>query len=339
MRPGCRTVQHAAAEHEQERFCSPNAERDAHPSSHPGRSDRLPGDYSTPVNKEKTVLFHRLQRFSVRANSSAIQERKIGKAREAFMATMASIGTPIISVRKEGQFYFLMATICAAVAFIGFAPTYWVPLITGRFNGPPVMHLHGLVFFAWALFFAYQSWLAASGRYVRHRRMGLLGVSFATAMVIFGVLAAVRQIHAAAALQLADAGKAFAIVPLAGILFFAGTFIMAIRYAANRDWHQRLMLLAAVSILDAPVARWFITFLAPPGPAGPPPVEVAVPPALVAYLLLVAAMIFDWRTRGRPHKAYVVGGIVLLLIKVGQIPVSKTAGWQSFAGWLAGLAG
>lgn len=255
------------------------------------------------------------------------------------MATVTGMGAPIASTRSEAQFFVYMAAACAVVAFVGFAPTYWLPLATGSFRAPPVMHLHGLLFFAWSLFFVYQASLAASGRYVKHRRTGMIGVAFATAMLVFGVLAAVRQMHAAAALQLADAGKAFAIVPLGGIFFFAVTFVLAIWYAARRDWHQRLMLLAAIAILDAPVARWFITFLAPAGPPGPPPVEVTVPPALVAYLLLVIAMIYDWRTRGRPHKVYVVGGIALLLLKFGQIPVSKTAAWQSVAGWIMGLAG
>ena len=56
------------------------------------------------------------------------------------------------------------------------------------------------------------------------------------------------------------------------------------------------MLLAAVSILDAAIARWFLTFLAPPGPPGPPPVPVTIPPAFVAYLLLVVAIVRDWRS-------------------------------------------
>src|SRR3982074_2670389 len=100
-----------------------------------------------------------------------------------------------------------------------------------------------------------------------------------------------------AALGLTDEGIAFAIVPLSGILFFAVAFTLAVANVRRPEIHKRLMLLAGISLLDAAVARWFLTFLAPPGPLGPPPVPVTIAPALVAYLLLVAAMVFDWRTR------------------------------------------
>jgi hypothetical protein len=98
------------------------------------------------------------------------------------------------------------------------------------------------------------------------------------------------------------------------------------------------MLLAGISILDAAVARWFLTFLAPPGPAGPPPVEVTIVPALVAYLLLIPAMIFDWRSRGRPHPVYIWGGAALVSIKFLNWPISVTQPWHSIAGGILALA-
>jgi hypothetical protein len=49
----------------------------------------------------------------------------------------------------------------------------------GTFRANPIVHIHGLAFFAWTLFFVYQTWLAASGRLARHRAVGLIGVSFA----------------------------------------------------------------------------------------------------------------------------------------------------------------
>src|SRR5438128_4512684 len=117
-------------------------------------------------------------------------------------------------------FYFYMALACTAVAFLGFAPTYWLPLASGSFSATPVIHFHGLLFFAWTLYFAFQTWLAASGKIVRHRTIGMIGVSLATAMTIFGFLVAVGAMQRSAAVGLTDEGIAFAIVPLSGILFF-----------------------------------------------------------------------------------------------------------------------
>ena len=235
-------------------------------------------------------------------------------------------------------FYFYMALACVAVAFLGFAPTYWLPMAAGKIPPMPVVHFHGLLFFAWTLFFAYQTWLAASGQITRHRTMGMIGVSLATAMTIFGFLVAVNAMKRSAAIGQTDEGIAFAIVPLSGILFFAVVFTLAVTAVRNPEIHKRLMLLAGISLLDAAVARWFLTFLAPPGPLGPPPVPVTIPPALVAYLLLVAAVVFDWRTRGRPHPVYVYGGIALLAVKLLNWPISTTSVWHSFAGGILALA-
>jgi hypothetical protein len=235
-------------------------------------------------------------------------------------------------------FYFYMALSCMAVAFLGFAPTYWLPLASGSFSSVPVVHFHGLLFFTWTLYFAFQTWLAASGRVARHRTIGMIGVSLATAMTIFGFLVSVNIMKQSAALGLTDAGIAFAIVPLSGILFFAVVFTLAVSATRRPETHKRLMLLAGISILDAAVARWFLTFLAPPGPAGPPPVEVTIAPAFVAYLLLVAAMIFDWRTRGRPHSVYIYGGAALVAVKLLNLPISATPAWHSLAGRILALA-
>jgi hypothetical protein len=214
---------------------------------------------------------------------------------------------PTASVEAK-YFYFYMALSCMAVAFLGFAPTYWLPMAKGSFPAMPVVHFHGLLFFAWTLYFVFQTWLAASGRIARHRTMGMIGVSLATAMTIFGFLVAVNAMKRSAAAGLTDEGIAFAIVPLSGILFFAVVFTLAVAATRRPETHKRLMLLAAISLPDAAVARWFLTFMAPPGPPGPSPVPVTIAPAFVAYLLLAVAIVFDWRTRGRPHPVYLYGG-------------------------------
>lgn len=255
------------------------------------------------------------------------------------MTTLTDLRSPRAIARSPvTNFYFYMALACMAVAFLGFAPTYWLPLASRSFAASPVVHFHGLLFFSWTLYFVFQSWLAASGKVAWHRSLGMIGISFATAMTIFGFLATVDVMKRAAASGQTDAGIAFAIVPLGGIAFFAVTVALAIGAIRRPEVHKRLMLLAAISLLDAAVARWFLTFLAPPGPAGPPPVFVTIPPAFVAYLLLVVAIVFDWRTRGRPHPVYVYGGIALIAVKLLNLPISTSSPWHAFAGGILKLA-
>jgi hypothetical protein len=243
------------------------------------------------------------------------------------------------AVRQQDRyFYVAMAMTCLAVAVLGFMPTYWMPLAAGTLKARPVVHLHGIAFFLWTIFFVVQAWLAASGRIPRHRAVGLVGISFATALTILGVLAAINQMQTARALGLEGSGKAFAIVPLSSIAFFASAFAWAIVNTRRPETHKRLMLLASISILDAPIARWFLTFLAPPGASGPPPVAVDIGPAAATCMLLAIALAVDWRRHGRPHPVYLAGGGIFVAMKLLQIPVSATPAWHAIAGWMLSLA-
>lgn len=240
---------------------------------------------------------------------------------------------------SAGSFYVYMALTCAAIAFLGFAPTYFVPVAAGTFKAHPIVHIHGIVFFSWTLFFALQSSLPARKQVPLHRALGLVGISFVTAMTILGIMVAINQMQSALALGMADAGKAFAVVPLSSIAFFAFVFALAVGSLRHTERHKRLMLLATISILDAPIARWFMVLLAPPDAKGPPPVAADAGPALVVALLLLIPIAFDWRTRGRPHPVYVIGWLCFVALKIVQFPLSATPAWHSVAGWFLGLAG
>ena len=98
------------------------------------------------------------------------------------MTTAAIDAAARLSVVRE-WFYARMAVACLMVGMLGFAPTYWAPLAEGTSRVPPLIHVHAALFFAWLLFSTSQAWLVASGRTVRHREMGLIGISIATAML------------------------------------------------------------------------------------------------------------------------------------------------------------
>ena len=110
---------------------------------------------------------------------------------KSFMA--ASVGTvEAQQVRPRTWFYFYMAAVITAIGLLGFVPTFWLPMSRGAYTSP-VITIHAVACSAWLLLFLTQSWLAASGRIARHRDLGLAGVSLATAVVIFGVMAALNQ--------------------------------------------------------------------------------------------------------------------------------------------------
>lgn len=240
----------------------------------------------------------------------------------------------------------------AATAFLGFAPTFWAPIAQGVPERIVVIALHATLFFAWTLFVVYQTWLVASGRTARHRDTGLIGVSLATAMIIFGTLAAINAAQRAAALNFATAGEAFMIVPISALVTFGVLFVAAIYNSRRFEWHKRLMLCASAVLLDAAIARPFIAYIVmgghmPPfqgtaglaGFHGPPPAVAGVlPPALAALLFIVAGMVNDLRTDRKIHPAYLWAGGFALVVQLVKIPFSDTALWHDWARALISLA-
>jgi len=231
-----------------------------------------------------------------------------------------------------------MALVFVLIAFGGFIPTYWARIASGTFGGAPVLHFHGFFFFTWTLFFLAQTWMVASGRTMDHRAWGVAGVSLATAMAFTVVLAAINSMKVADAVGFGDAARRFSIVSLSALLLFAGLFTAAIVNVRKPELHKRLMLLAMIPPMQAAMARPFAVLMAPSGPAGPPPIFVSVPPGLVVDLLIVAAMVYDWRTRGRPHPVYVFGGLLVLAQQLLVIPIGESDTWMSIALWIQHLA-
>lgn len=238
------------------------------------------------------------------------------------------------------RFYFLMALTALAVAVLGFVPTYFMPLANGTFSAPTIVHIHGLFFFGWTLFFCLQSWFVYAGHTPSHRAWGMAGIALATAMVFSVFIAAGAMIHLRTAAGYGTEALAFTWVQIGGMLFFGGAVAAAIANVRKPEVHKRLMLLATISLLDAPIARWVLGFTFAIPPAGAPPaVGVVFTASLIADLLLLAAMVFDWRTRGRVHRVYLIGGAVLFIYQATRTTVSETAAWQAIASWIAGLAG
>lgn len=247
-----------------------------------------------------------------------------------------------VAVTDRSRFYVVMAGACMAVALIGFAPTYWVPLFRGSLDVPPISHLHAVVFYGWTLLFLVQTWAAANRKINRHRELGVFGVALATTMCFVGMAAAITSLKQSTADGFGPAVQAFTILPVSGIVFFATLFTIALLKVGNRETHKRLMLVATVSLLQAAVGRWFVIFLAPVaaggGPVSPPPVAVTILPGLISDLLIVAAMAHDRRTTGRVHSVYWIAGGALLALQVLRVPMSATTAWAQIAQWLSTIS-
>jgi len=62
-------------------------------------------------------------------------------------------------------------------------------------------------------------------------------------------------------------------------------------------------------------------------------------PAIAVLLLVGAVAVYEWRTRGRPHPVWLIGGAIMAAVYVGRVPLSATPGWQALAEALTHIAG
>jgi hypothetical protein len=255
-------------------------------------------------------------------------------------------GVTLEPVRQQARYFYVwMAAACALLAFGGFAPTYWLQLPAGTFVGPPLLHIHGALFSLWTLLLLSQTLLAANGRLSHHRAWGLVAISLATAMFIVGLAAAIQTLATRLAAGDGDHARAFMILPVSAIGLFAGFFIAAIVNIGRPEAHKRLMLLATISLLQAAMARIFFVLITGGGPGlrpglGPqPPLVIGLVPSLLLELLIVAGIVYDWRTRGRPHPVWLVGAAVMTAVVLLRGPLSGTAGWLATADALAHVGG
>lgn len=240
---------------------------------------------------------------------------------------------------RSRYFYLWMAGAFVLVAFGGFSPTYWAPMAAGTFHAPPIVHIHGMLMFTWTCFFFVQTALVATGRSMDHRSWGLAGISLFSILAFSILVGEEAVLKRDETLGFGDAARRFAAVTLCAWPYMVTIFTLAIVNTRRPELHKRLMILLMTGMMTPAIARVFITLFAAGAPPGPPPAFVSLPPALVADLLLVAAMVHDWRTRGKPHSVYVVGGAALLAQQALTVPFAATQAWMDIAKAFQRLAG
>ncbi|HVY88269.1 MAG TPA: hypothetical protein VG942_05330 [Hyphomonadaceae bacterium] len=242
-------------------------------------------------------------------------------------------------------FYHWMALACLAVTLVGFLPTYFVPIAQGTLAREPMVHLHGLLFFAWIVFFCWQTWLAAMGRVTGHREWGMVGVGLAAAMA-FSVI----TVDAVRLNQTPAEPPIFAMIHLSGILFFETCVVAALASVRRPEVHKRFMLLATISLLGAPIGRWWGVLLGLSG--GPASAASSLPSLDAGTLLLVTfgpplsaaavgavAVAFDWSTRRRVSPIYAAGLPIYVVMSPVGAAIAATPAWLAVVDWIKHLGG
>lgn len=243
-----------------------------------------------------------------------------------------------MSETRRALFYPVLAFAISATAILGFSFTYLGPLVMGSY--PQVSwatHAHGIVYLAWCVFLPIQASLPRAGMFPVHKALGLTSPILVAAMTFTGLLTISVRVQTALSGEGPQFWKAFSIPITAGLVLFVGFYIAALLNRGRSDWHKRLMIVAAATVIAAGTWRIIV------GAFG---FEDWAMPAAVAStkLFIVAGMIHDLVTRRSIHPAYLIGLITTAVVEFGsfavvgsaaEVPVaSAIASFAAVFGWL-----
>ncbi|HEX6407008.1 MAG TPA: hypothetical protein VFZ90_07440 [Gemmatimonadales bacterium] len=238
---------------------------------------------------------------------------------------MAVNAAAVRTGRRTRRFYVGMAIAIAITVFAGFSRSYFLKAWYGTPELSRLLHVHGLVFTTWVLFFLAQTTLVASGKTYLHRRMGIGGAVLAALVLIVGTTVAIMRVKSGKASPIPGVpALAFLAIPLFDMIVFAILVGTALYFRRRLEAHKRLMTLAMISLLAAPIARLHFPLL-PPGP----PTFFGL-----ADLFIVALLVYDLVTRRKVHPATVWGGLLVVASQPLRLVIAGTPAWMAFAGWL-----
>src|SRR5438477_8460186 len=230
----------------------------------------------------------------------------------------------IITDRRERSFYSVMAAAFVLTVFAGFSRTFY---LRPKFHPEPLMpllYVHGFVFTLWIALLLTQTTLIATKRTRTHMRLGIAGMLLASLMILIGTVTAIVRAKGPSPVPGVNP-LSFLTIPLGDMLVFMILVGSAFYFRRRLEIHKRLMLLATIAILPAAVARLPFAFIQQYGP--------------LAFfglsdLFIVPCLLYDISTRGRPHRATVLGGALIVLSHPLRLIVGNTHAWLAFATWL-----
>jgi len=218
------------------------------------------------------------------------------------------------------RFYLAISIVMVAMIFIGFWPSYYGPLVRGATEAPWILHVHGAIYIGWMFLLVAQAWLAASGRIRQHRAVGNFGIGLGSLVFAMGLIvsfvAPVMTYNAGT--RTLDEAAGFLLIPLGDMVLFGALFFPAVIYRQKSELHKRLMILATIAIAFAAIFR--MQALGLPLAAG----------LVLWFLLPVACIVYDWRTKGSVHPVYWLG-VVGMIIAALRIPFSASETWLSLS--------
>ncbi|HUI62941.1 MAG TPA: hypothetical protein VLX90_22115 [Steroidobacteraceae bacterium] len=233
------------------------------------------------------------------------------------------MSTAMARPAAERRFYVGSALGIVAVVLAGFSID--LDLLRDMSSLSLLVRIHGLVMFGWIALFVAQTVLVARHRIAWHRRLGIFGAALAAAIVVADTATVIVAFrlggnHLPPGLPapqfLADA--------FFDLLTFAILVSSGIALRARSPWHKRFMLLAALMVLDAALARFISAYT-----------SWGLDPGIARDVLVLACVAVDTLRYRRLHPAFILGGLLVFVTDPVADRAASLPAWAHFCAWLA----
>lgn len=205
-------------------------------------------------------------------------------------------------------FYMGMSLFFMILVFIGFGPSYFMPLLSGQEASTItvemswIVHVHAIIYLAWMVLLILQTILISKDKTEAHMKLGLCGVGLGIVVILIGGLMTYLSFWGfISKLDLDMATAVFRTGPSwGGIIAFTILLFLGFRNRGKPQTHKRYMLLATIALLFAAIDRMYFLLGNRAG--------------LIMFVIIMILIIsHDLYTQKRIHHATATGGSVLAL--------------------------
>lgn len=218
--------------------------------------------------------------------------------------------------KKLHGYFIIFTTVFALLVLAGFTRSFFIPVVSGTFSRPPIVHVHGAIFFGWTGLLLLQALLASTGKLRLHRKIGSGAAWLVAPMLILGAIVSARDTINDFKAGAGEERLSFFYGELADLAMFGLLSGAAMLLRNKPEFHKRLVIMGSLGLLGAAVGRidelggWGFTI----------------------FLVMIGSVaLYDLASRRAVHVATVIGAAVLLVLNLTQGWIGDSALWLSAA--------
>jgi hypothetical protein len=226
--------------------------------------------------------------------------------------------TPLSS---RSPIYLTMSVVGLLAVFIGFAKTFFLPVMRGTFTGPVSVHVHGAFALSWILLFFVQTLLIRTRNFRLHRTLGYIGIFIAFGVTLTIVPAALFQVERELTQGLGDTAISSVLGSVTSALLFLSLVLAGVYYRRAPQAHKSLMLLSIIVVLWPAWFRFRHYFPSIPRP------EIWLG-LVLADSLIIITMFWQWIAHKSVNRVFLIVGLLVMIEQSFEIYMFDTYWWR-----------